>query len=179
MNLFALDFRPAAAARAHCDKHVGRMAVEALVLMAGAHELVDFVARLRDYDKPHRLDPRYRKFACARWVRETQGNYVWTWLLADALFQQYRVRYGREHAEESHLMDYHCTPVGLSMQLITPFGQSISPHAPGADPVLSYRRYYACRKQHLARWERGVPPPEWWRPTLEEVGKLKEWESSK
>jgi hypothetical protein len=177
VNLFALDVDPIDAARAHCDGHLSRMALQACRLMAGAHELVDHLTGLRDYDKPHRLAPRHRDLACARWVRETRGNYLWAHTLAIELTIEHHRRFGRPASAAQWLECYAEPPVGLTLDELTQFGQSISPHAPGPCPVIAYRMYYACRKWHFAKWRRGRAPPHWWRQALEEVGKREIWEA--
>ena len=99
MNIFALDEDPQIAARMHCDKHVPKMCVEAtqmLVSAARRHGATDSQVPLTKSGTPHRGG--YHNHPCTQWAGDSRDNYMWLYLHGIALCQEFKLRFGKEHA---------------------------------------------------------------------------------
>ncbi|HSK40777.1 MAG TPA: hypothetical protein VK943_13505, partial [Arenibaculum sp.] len=144
MNIFFLDHDPVLAARMHCDKHVGKMLVEAVQMMSTGLALAGHPAGYK---------PAYRNHPMTIWVRSSARNFAWTWCLARGLGREYRFRFARGHKSADVLpalltaVDWHLafgghglTPIPLCMP---------GDYADPSDPVASYRRFYRGAKAHF------------------------------
>ena len=45
---------------------------------------------------------------------------------------------------------------------MTDFAQAMPDEYKDEDAVTAYRTYYINDKQRFAKWEKGVPTPDWW-----------------
>ena len=153
MNIFHLDPDPVRCARLHCDKHVGKMLVENVQMLSTA--LV-----LSGGEAPYK--PAFANHPMNRWVRETAGNFAWTWAMSDALGEEFAYRFGKDHKTHAALRSF--APDALEA-LIGP-GQKTPPplcmedhcKLPGGDPHAAYRHFYAMEKARFAKWtKRPVP----------------------
>ncbi|AWK87734.1 pyrimidine dimer DNA glycosylase/endonuclease V [Azospirillum thermophilum] len=153
MNIFFLDRDPAAAARLHCDKHVGKMLVEAAQMMSTA-------LRLRRAEVGYRV--AYANHPVTLWVRAGAENYRWTLELADALAEEFRYRFGRVHRTSEVLgplrdgADWRAL-LGPGVASPPPLCMPDAWKVPG-DPVASYRAFYRAEKAHFARYTRRPVP---------------------
>jgi hypothetical protein len=157
MNIFALDEDSAAAARFHCDKHVVKMILESAQLLSTAHHLLSEGAPPDGiYKASHANHP------CAKWARQSVGNYVWLYSLAYALCNQYRIRFYKIHKTEELIRTVLRTPPSrIPQQPATPFPQCMPErYRVPDDAVLAYRLYYIGSKMRFARW-RVVSKPFW------------------
>ncbi len=175
MNLFVLSTDVAEAARFHLDKHVIKMLLEACQLLYTAHWAFAYPELLAQKSAvglsraqkvllvPESLataprskmrpeEPGYRPchihHPCAKWVRESFGNYMWAAGLAIALAMEYEYRWpGKPH----HECFYHAAwlashpPAGLTGDR-TSFVQAMEDRFKDPDPVVAYRRYYVISK---------------------------------
>lgn len=163
MNLFVLARNPRRAARYHCDKHVTKMAVEALQLLFTACDLLGWVPQEHGYDeavlgKTYR--PTHRHHPCTRWVAQSRGNFTWAARLGLALVDEYVER--RLWAPQNKTPKLQDVRRRLEWLLEnappadrfaggsprTDFVQAITPEV-YRDPrsaVRAYRRYYAQHK---------------------------------
>lgn len=146
MNIFILDTDPVIAAGYQCDKHVVKMLLESTQLLMNCHESAP-------YKKAHYNHP------CAKWVRENSSNYKWLEKHADALAQEYFIRYNRVHACSAHLEWMKNQNLSLKHEDLTKF-QICMPdvYKIDDDPVLSYRNYYNKDKSRFAKWKNGNIP---------------------
>jgi len=156
MNIFILNWYPDICAKQHCDKHVVKMIVETAQILSTTHHVCgSLVNKDRLYKKTHVNHP------CARWVRESVSNYVWTWCLLSCLCKEYTFRYNKTHKTESLvnlLMQAPFVPAGP----ITEPAQAMPDKYKDSDPVKAYRDYYIGEKKAFAKWtNRSVP--EWFR----------------
>jgi len=155
MNLFILDNDMTKSARAHVDKHVVKMPVEAAqIVCAVAHEFGYL-------DTPYR--PTHRNHPCVRWAAESQDNLTWVLEYLRAVSEEYAHRYGREHASTQiwHWATRRAVPIDLPAFGLTPHVQCMPEQYRRTDVVEAYRAYYRGEKQHLAKWARRGEPP-WW-----------------
>ncbi len=93
MNVFAVDPDPVRAARALCDRHVVKMAVEAAQILCTA-------ARTRfGQEAPYRAT--HAGHPCVAWAAARRAN--WEWLVRHglALGDEYERRFGRVHASRA------------------------------------------------------------------------------
>ena len=152
MNIFHLDPDPRKAARLHCDKHVGKMLVENVQMLSTALVLSGGEAPWR---------PAFQNHPMNRWVRESAGNFAWTWDMSDELSSEYAYRTGKQHKAEEALRTFGRDAlealIGPGQRTIPPQCMGEDYHVPG-DPVAAYRAFYAGDKARFARWT-GRPVP--------------------
>lgn len=157
MNIFILDNDPVLAAQWQCDKHVVKMILESTQLLSTAHWLN---ASKGPYKPTHAHHP------CTKWVSESRENYLWLCEHAHALLEEYKARYGKEHACKQHIVWLSAnvpnemrslgqTSFAIAMNM-QQYGHCLVPN----DPVRSYRNYYKAAKAAIATWKRNKPP--WW-----------------
>ena len=168
MNIFVLDLDPVKAARMHCDKHIPKMCVEAAQMMASAlrrHGATDEQMPLTKSGTPYKGG--YAHHPCTVWAGESEANFAWLTRHAIALCDEYTIRFGKVHACDQpihsmiglvHLFpDQYPSPEAA----LTPFAQAMPDEYRDDDAVEAYRAYY--HSKHFAKWEKGIPAPEWWR----------------
>jgi hypothetical protein len=132
MNLFILSSNPVKAAKAHADKHVVKMILEACQMLYSAHwisaypELLEIksavaVSRAQKVlDLPPMLlkapyrgkttspvreqgyRPVHIHHPCTRWVRDSLENYNWACDLALAIGDEFTYRYAKKHSCYEH-----------------------------------------------------------------------------
>lgn len=167
MNIFYLDESPTLAARAHCDKHVNKMAFEgAQMLSTACFQMLP--GRITQPQEHLLYAPTHVNHPCNKWVRKSYANFRWLSALVDALDNEHFKRYGTftDHGVVNsvalELMRVNA-PVWYLNATETPPAQAmpLSLHLP-TDPIKAYRNYYKQHKAGIAKWERGVNPPEWW-----------------
>lgn len=154
MNIFVVDYDPVEAAKALGDKHVVRMILESAQMLCTAHRMIDGDVPDNFYKITHKNHP------CAKWVREAQENYIWLAIHWVALMEEYKQRYGKNHACLKLYPDLLFPPKGL-----TQFWGSEPPLAMPDEykiggPLESYRNYYKYGKAHLHKWT-NREAPEW------------------
>lgn len=154
MQLFALNSDPVLAAKAHCDRHVPKMLVEAVQLLSGAYP-----ENVAPYKHTHLQTP------CSKWIRFTEGNWKWGLEFAIALANEHTFRFsGNTHKTKGILYWISENPPSRKRflgQVQTPFAQNIPEEFRGDDPIAAYRKYYHT-KAYFAKWQKGRNPPEWW-----------------
>ena len=160
MNIFVLDENPKEAAKAHCDKHVIKMTLEAAQILSTVHRNLGIAA---PYRATHRNHP------VVKWAGESRENYLWTAEYGFALAQEYSLRYkaGRSQHKSYYAMlslSLSNAPHLIPSRGLTPHVQCFDSFYQQEDPVSAYRLYYLMRKSYFAKWERGVQPPVWWDP---------------
>ena len=191
MNIFVLHLQQKLAAQYHCDKHVVKMLLETVQLLYTAHwvkaypELIQCRSPIalsrvqKQLTEPetfqsapspksdpnaHGYRPCHVNHPCAKWARDTIGNYKWLTLLGCELAAEYRFRYGKKHSCEEHILWlYSNLPQNMRCKHRTPFALAMDPqYKVSDDPVECYRNYYNTSKK-----ERGLlkytkrEPPDW------------------
>lgn len=186
MNIFVLDLDPRAAARAHADKHVVKMILEAVQMLYTAHWILAYphllehrapiaVSRAqKELTAPESLQscpfvpyrPVHIHHPCTKWARETLANYQWLCRLAIAIGQEHSHRWP-SHSPHTCLRHavwllLHPPPLLLRAPL-TPFAIAMPIEYKHEDAVTAYRQYYCGSKA-----DRGITkhytlrsPPTW------------------
>lgn len=184
INIFYLDHDPAAAARAHCDRHVVKMILETAQLLSTAWHVLAPEAIETDIFATDPLYPfpslKNNDAAAARiittpafylgnqriygkthehhpsalWVRECAGNYDWLRRLGMALLDEYGYRYRRAHASRHVLRTLERPPAGLPAGL-----QSEPPTAMPDDYVVTDAAGYADAVASYRAYYRGAKRP--------------------
>ena len=157
MNLFWLDHQPAAAAAAHCDKHVVKMTLEAAQILCSALDILG--VRGQPFYRP-----THARHPCVTWTATSADNFQATLNLFFALGMEYEYRYDRRHASMDLLPEI---AAALPYVLIrfpedrpTPPPQVMPTELRGDCHVSSYRRYYRLvkRQEMTLTWKRRSPP---------------------
>jgi hypothetical protein len=163
MNIFILDRQPHVSATMLCDKHVPKMCVESLQMLASAarrHGATDDQMPLSEAGSP--IKGGYHNHPCTRWAGDSRSNFTWLASHGLGLCQEFTVRFNKvhkcEHKIESLLELASLIPDGS----LTSFALAMPEQYRSEDAVASYRRYYAAEKSGIAKWEKGRPSPEWW-----------------
>lgn len=117
----------------------------------------------------------YKNHPCTKWVKESSENFLWLFTMTWHLCDEFRSRYGKNHAGEDSTKSIHAGDLGKMMSEnvyphlgYTPPAQAMPDYCkvPG-DPVTAYRNYYNFEKWEFARWDRSLSPnqiPFWWAP---------------
>lgn len=159
MNIFSLHKDPRIAARYHCDTHVVKMILESAQLLCTAHRIIDGDDDLANerglYKSTHKNHPS------ALWARASAGNYCWLHELLYSLCNEYTFRYGKVHKVERDglLLRLAVLPAGIQITPRTQFAMAMPDEYRSADPIESYRRYYAGAKRGIAKWNKTRPSP--------------------
>jgi transposase len=158
MNIFYLHSNAYKAAEMHCDKHVVKMILETAQLLSTAHRELDGDANVDPdlYRKTHKNHPS------AKWVRQSNNNYMWAWCLMDGLCKEYTRRYSKTHATETKLLSkLYELPRNIEIGYMTTPPQCMPEEYKTANTVEAYRNYYKGAKKDFAVWKHGNYP-EWW-----------------
>lgn len=190
MNIFLLDSNIRKSAQAHADKHVVKMILEACQLLYTAYwiaeypDLLEERSAIRFAGKQKKLkvppslltaprsktrpdEPGFRPVhahhPCAKWVRETAGNYLYCAKLAYELAQEFRFRYPKKgaHECEKHAHWLLCTlPPHIPLKPRTPFVLAMDDQYKRDDPIEAYRNYYLTSKRDrgLLQYKKRQPP---------------------
>ena len=186
MNLFILDNDLTRCAQAHFDSHIGKIQLEATQLLATTiwiSQAIGFVPRplskeelnaIKEYAKPAkglsidsrndagfvRYLPSHPNHPCAVWARSSKANFAWIKNYVEALNIECVWRGYKSHAACAESKKLDC-PDCITCGNLTSFAQAMPEEYKSSDVIESYRTYYHCEKQHLAKWtKRGAP--DWW-----------------
>ena len=82
---------------------------------------------------------------------------------AQPLGNEYKFRYGREHASITKLkMSLVRLPAHIKMSYErTPLAQAMPDEYKNDNPIKAYRDY-CINEKHYAKWEKGRAKPDWW-----------------
>lgn len=189
MNLFILDESPAAAAIAHCNKHVNKMIIETAQMLSTNHRFLDgqmFYAlskngrRIKKWNHPKYDKVLYKtchiNHPSTVWLRQSHENYIWGYELFRCLSQEYTHRYKKSHATWNLLKDLLAQlPSNIPIKPQTKFSIAISDDYSLAhihDPLEAYRQYYA--KKHLEQFDMtwtNRDQPAWFESYIKKVAK--------
>lgn len=155
MNIFILSLNPYLCAIYHNDKHVVKMILETAQMLCVTHYYCS------DYPDPG-LYKRTKAFAnhpCTKWIRESKGNYIWTYTLFRELCKEYTFRYNKIHLCEKKLMTiFNEIPENLPEGNMTKFAQAMFDDVKHNNPVIAYRNYYKKYKKDFCIWSKREVP---------------------
>ena len=146
-------------AQAQPDKMLVKMPLETAQMLCTAHRELDG----DDYADANGLYKRaYWNHPCTIWARTTSDNYFWLYEHFLALGEEYKYRYGREHASIVKLAKpLVCRPENIKIDAMTLPAQAMPDEYKHEDPIVAYRRY-VINEKHYAKWEKGRSKPKWW-----------------
>ena len=147
-------------AQAQPDKMLVKMPLETAQMLCTAHRVLDG----DEYaDSVGLYKTAYKNHPCTIWARETSSNYIWLYEHFLALGEEYKYRYGREHASIIKLAKpLLCIPENIKTDAMTPPAQAMPDEYKNKNPIKAYRDY-CINEKHYAKWEKGRAKPEWWR----------------
>jgi hypothetical protein len=176
MNIFYLDHDPVKCAMYHGDKHCVKMILESAQLLSSAHRVLDGneitkkTANNRTMTTYSHPDPTreselykmtHRNHPCAIWSRETSENYKWLVSLTDALIDEYRFRYGKDHAVLAKMPLLRQLPNNIKVGDFTQPAQAMpDAYRVDGDSQSAYREYYRNDKKAMFAWK-NRNRPEW------------------
>lgn len=175
MNIFVLSKNPKEAAKAHGDKHVVKMILEACQMLYSAHWTCEYphllevksaiklaaahrllavpytfeTAPLRICVKEPGFRPVHLHHPCTIWVRASLGNYMWLVELALALADEYEFRWpGKIHSCKAHALWLKENPPALKPLGRMGFAMAMDPiYRVKDDPLSSYINFYKGSKK--------------------------------
>ena len=162
MNIFVLDPIPSEAARAHCNKHVVKMIVEAA-------QVLSTVCHLKGVSIEGLYKPTHRAHPCTLWAASKWANFRWTAALGLALCAEYSERYGKRHKTQDLLerlaswaSQWTIEPQYLCFEFVGPEDCIVvEASTKTMDVVESYRKLYRLKDRKMAMvWPEGLRP-EW------------------
>jgi hypothetical protein len=164
VNIFYFDECPTISAEAQPDKMLVKMPLETAQMLCTAHRELDG----DEYADANGLYKRaYWNHPCTIWARESFDNYRWLYKHFIALGDEYKHRYGREHASITKLKDaLYFHPDNIEDKGLTPVAQAMPEEYKNENPIVAYRNY-CINEKHYAKWERGRDKPHWW--TIQET----------
>jgi hypothetical protein len=106
--------------------------------------------------------PMMYNHPCTIWVRSSLDNFEWTHCYGNALNEEYRYRYGKDHKSIAQVVNKLPEPVNMPRKGFTTFGLAMPDELKDYDnPIQSYRDYYHLDKGTFAEWKYRERPP-WW-----------------
>lgn len=182
MNIFFFNKDPKICALQHCDKHCVKMIVEYAQLLSTAHRVLDGYLEIRP-SKTFRKQKYYKlmkqdfestlykathiNHPSSKWVRQSDTNYRWLFLLWLNLLEEYTNRYGREHSCAKLIPYLKHIPTNINKLNFTnpwramPDEFKLDKHVENYCER-SYQFYFNSTKQHIAKWKHGIIP-EWYK----------------
>lgn len=171
MNIFVLNENPFLAAHDHCDKHVNKMLVETLQMLASTHWYSlgitkksqiteDSLEHWKTFPRESAYGIGFMNHPCTKWIRQSIENWRWTIDLCTGLHDEYDFRYGKQR-DRKILNWFESRPPEIPSTGLTPFVMAMPEQAKTADPVHSYRLFYAGWKEYFAKWK--TEEPTWWK----------------
>lgn len=172
MNIFVVNTDPELAAIQLCDKHINKMTVETVQMLVSAsrrHGATDSDVPTTSKGTPHKGG--YANHPSTVWAGDSKDNFIWLFYHGLALAEEFKYRYGKEHACSAQLdvlenlvdkiPDNGPTDVALCVgpELQSRYGAT---HMPIQKAVEVYQTFYRQDKVEFAKWEKGRPSPTWW-----------------
>jgi hypothetical protein len=168
MNIFILSFNQRICAKWHCDQHIIKMIIEYAQLLSTAHRVLDGTEQIvpsktgRKIKKYILPDVRenvfycstHKNHPCAVWVRESNENYKWLYILFCELCDEYTIRYNKVHLTDKKLRIYlKYYPNNIPFTDMTPFAVAMPDTYKTDNVIESYRIFYRFSKTRFATWK--------------------------
>ncbi len=176
---------PTMSAHYLCDQHVVKLAVEEVQMLTSALLNNGAPADLMPYTKRGTIHKGgYRNHPMTRWTGATRQNFMWALTHAQAICDQFRIRYGKEHLAQKQIAwirDCRIIDGKRTYGLInyiplhnemTAFPRCVN-QSQGRNldlldesnysTVMAYREFYIREKRGFATWDRSMSgEPFWW-----------------
>jgi hypothetical protein len=162
MNIFVLDSDPAVSATMVADTHSIKMCLESAQMLSTAlhhHGCPESEMPLTKSGTPYR--PTHKNHPCTIWAQTTRLNFMWLVQHGLALCEEYRFRYGKQHACQQAIRRAYDLAHWIPDGELTPFAQAMPDEFKHENAVVAYRRYYIEGKSGIAKWEKSRPAPKW------------------
>lgn len=190
MNIFYIHPDAKICAQQHLSKHVNKMVIEYAQLMSTAHRVLDGEVytelskngrrikrwRLDDMREPALMKASHINHPSAIWCRDNNQNYQYLFTLWLHLLDEFKYRYGKEHACSRLIPLLMHNPKNINCGEFYPPNPAMPSELkivsddpkPGRkyDVLKSYRNYYNEAKRAFASWRGPVnsrPTPEWYK----------------
>ncbi len=185
MNLFYLDENLDKCAEYHVDKHIVKMPLEVAQILCTSiwiDQFLGFIPRALNKEERDVLNaekakikhlplaerpitpylPMMYNHPCTIWARSSLDNHEWAHCYGNALNDEYRYRYGKEHKSIHEVVNKLPEPVNMQRVGFTTFGLAMPDELKDYDnPIQSYRDYYHLDKATFASWKYR-DKPHWW-----------------
>lgn len=156
MNIFATDVDPTKSAQDHCDNHVVKMVLESTQLLNnlyyGSSKQLNAVYKFTHLDHP-----------CTKWLKSSKLHFEWLTNHAQALCEQYRLRYLKTHKCQQVIAQIISDSEVFSFDMGNDFKlPKVVPDIYQVEsPVDSYRSFIIDAKP-FAKWNKGISKPYWY-----------------
>jgi hypothetical protein len=174
MNIFYLHNDPQTCAEMHVDKHCVKMILEYAQLLSTAHRVLDGVPtidrgtatgrkRTTYILSDNRDSLLYRathiNHPSAIWVRKSNKNYDWLYVMWRELMTEYTYRYNKVHACEKLIIALRRVPYNIPIGEFTEPTPAMPDHYKvSGDSIQSYKNYYLGDKQRMFSWKNRNTP---------------------
>jgi len=180
------DGEPCPIMSAHylCDQHVVKLAVEEGQMIVSACLNNGAPADLMPYTQRGTIHKGgYRSHPMTRWTGESKANFDWAMTHAQAICDQFRLRYKKEHFAQKQIAwirDCRIIDGKRTLSLrdyipngpLTPFPRCVN-QSQGRNldlldesnysTVMAYREFYIREKRGFATWAKSMcGAPQWW-----------------
>lgn len=173
MNIFYLDNDPRRCAEMHVDKHCVKMILEYAQLLSTAHRVLDGVQHVRlsktgrkqtayvlsDDREPALYSATHINHPSAIWVRKSDKNYDWLYVMWRELMDEYTYRYMKVHACEKLIQPLKRVPYNIPKGDFTePTPAMPDQYKVAGDSIQSYKNYYLGDKTRMFSWKNREQP---------------------
>lgn len=173
MNIFYLDNDPRRCAEMHVDKHCVKMILEYAQLLSTAHRVLDGTQHVRlsktgrkqtayvlpDQRESVLYSATHINHPSAVWVRKTDKNYDWLYVMWRELMDEYTYRYNKVHACEKLIIPLRRVPYNIPQGDFTePTPAMPDNYKVAGDSIQSYKNYYLGDKTRMFSWKNRETP---------------------
>lgn len=151
MNIFYLDSDVKKCAQYHCDKHVVKMITEYAQLLSTA-------CRVNGLEVGYKVT--HNNHPCAKWVRESQANFLYLVDLQYYLHEEYKQRYGAHKVHKAFTVVEELVLPDLPEIEFTEPPKCVPDDFKYLSTVEAYRAYYLRDKVYFCTWKN--TKPYWW-----------------
>lgn len=103
--------------------------------------------------------PTHMNHPCTLWAGDSRSDWLWLRGLSQALYHEYRYRFGEEKVHRSAEVARALEPPPAPERGLLPFPQAMpEKYRLTGDPVSAYRSYYIAEKKNIFRWTRREAP---------------------
>lgn len=155
MNIFYLSHDVKQCAEWHVDKHVVKMIMEYAQLLSTAHHVLDGSNAIAGL-----LKKTHENHPCAKWARESSGNYEWLYSMFCAVLDEKVYRYTKPHMYENLREPLSNLPKNIHIGNFTNPPAAVGEAIKYEDIIETYKSYYRIEKTHLHAWKKRERP-EW------------------
>lgn len=106
--------------------------------------------------------PTHQHHPCVQWAAGSIDNLTWLWIHAQALCDEYTLRYGRRHRSELAVKAVDGTFTKGDPTKHTAFALAMPDLWKHPVAVTAYRNYYIAEKSYMAKWQPRAVTPSWW-----------------